>query len=197
MLIGSTDIDNELVTELVDNHKALIAYAESLVPLWAKHLPHVINNQRYYMALMIRNMLHISFYVRMSACKCLMEGCYICGIVNEVIPISRVFDACNTELLVKMLKKDFSPTSSRVSSVTVPAIVKAEIEALTGKLYEGDASRIIYNMFKDTDDLNGLISYITGEDIKDVCILQDTGNVVEVRSGRPCLKEWLRDRKQL
>lgn len=47
-------------------------------------------------------------------------------------------------------------------------LVKSEIEFLTGKLYNGDLTPVVYELFKDTKDRNGLLCVlqeVTGEHV--------------------------------
>lgn len=74
--------------------------------------------------------------------------------------------------------------------------LKEELSALTNKLYLGDPTALVYDIFKDTPDLNGLLSYLTGG-------LENAGNnepctIVREECGmRPSVEEWLARHQQL
>lgn len=71
-------------------------------------------------------------------------------------------------------------------------IYKDEVEDLTGKIFKGDLTPLIYNLFQDSRDIEGLIEYLTGEiiekDIKD--------NVVKPVAA-PDFETWFDNCKQL
>lgn len=107
MLIGSENLDYQVIKNLVGDDRAIVEYSDSLVPKWARHLPCIINNQRYFTALHIRNMLQLPFSDRKRLCNALIKDCSIHGIVNEFVPIQRIFEECDNDLLIKLLRKEY------------------------------------------------------------------------------------------
>ena len=74
--------------------------------------------------------------------------------------------------------------------------LREELSALTNKLFIGDPTALVYDILKDTPDMNGLVSYLTGG-------LEDADNnepreIVREECGlRPSVEEWLARRTQL
>ncbi len=107
MLIGSEALDYAVIRSLAFDTAGLVAYVESLVPTWARHIPQIKMNQRYYAAVHIRNMLQIPFQTRRQMYSALLDGCSIHGIVSNFVPISQLFELCDVDALIQMLRRDY------------------------------------------------------------------------------------------
>ena len=66
-------------------------------------------------------------------------------------------------------------------------LVKEELENLTGKIYNGDLTPLVFNLLENSDDLKGLLKQLTGESIK--TLQEDT---VEQPKAAPKFEEWLK-----
>ncbi len=75
--------------------------------------------------------------------------------------------------------------------------IQAELESLTHKLYEGDATYLIYSLFKNTHDKKGLLEFLSQEEVEDVCVSNTAGAVSTDCNSRPCFKEWIANCEQL
>ncbi len=107
MLIGSDALNYSVLHSLAGDTKGLLAYVDSLVPTWARHIPELKMNQRYFAAVHIRNMLNIPFAQRKEMYTALIEDCSVHGLINNFIPISQIFDLCDTAALAELLRRDY------------------------------------------------------------------------------------------
>lgn len=106
MIVGTRDLKTEELKSYVSNPSGLIAYVEDLVPIWARHIPCLAHNQRFYVAIHLRNVLTLPYKVRMSMANTLLEGIQVRGVMSSFTPITDILDACDKEALLKMLEQE-------------------------------------------------------------------------------------------
>lgn len=105
MIVGTTNIDYEDIKLLVGKPEELIIYAESLVPVWARHITCLAHNQRFYIAIHLRRVLSIPYKLRIEMCEALISGINVRGVMSSFTSITEILDVCNKEMLVEMLKR--------------------------------------------------------------------------------------------
>lgn len=66
-------------------------------------------------------------------------------------------------------------------------LVKEELENLTGKIYNGDLTPLVFNLLENSTDLQGLLKQLTGETIN--TLQEDT---VEQPKSAPNFENWLK-----
>ena len=106
MIVGTTNIDYDTVYLYTSAPDGLVDYAKNLVPLWARHIPGIVDNQRYLVALHVRKMLSIQFYKRKSMTDVLIKDIKITGIINQFVSIYDILENCDTVMLLKMLERE-------------------------------------------------------------------------------------------
>lgn len=106
MIIGTRDIKTEEVKRYADDPSGLVAYVEGLVPVWARHINCLAHNQRFYVAIHLRNVLTLPYKVRMSMASTLLEGIQVRGVMSSFTPITDILDACDKEALLEMLEQE-------------------------------------------------------------------------------------------
>lgn len=104
MIIGTDKLNYDELKLFLTEPTSLITYVDNTVPCWARHIPHIIDNQRYYVAIHIRNVLSIPYKVRVSAANVLIENIRVQGVVTTFTPITDILDICNKEALIKILR---------------------------------------------------------------------------------------------
>lgn len=104
MIVGTTDIDMQYIRQHVGDPDTIVKYACSLVPSWASHIQGIMDNQRYLVAVKLRNMLSIPYKVRESATSALIEGISLYGMVNDFVSITEIIDLCDKDKLAEALK---------------------------------------------------------------------------------------------
>lgn len=60
-----------------------------------------------------------------------------------------------------------------------------ELENITGKLFKGDITPLVYDLLKDSTDLSGLILHLTGKEV-------EVKNEVKVQTPKsaPSFDDW-------
>lgn len=107
MIVGTTNMNYTDIGRYVNSPDGLVTYATSLVPTWAQHIPGIIDNQRYLVAIYVRKMLAIDFYTRKKMVDVLVNGIRVKGVINKFISIYDILDACDSKALLQMLEKDY------------------------------------------------------------------------------------------
>lgn len=105
MLIFTKDLDWELLKKHAGNPEKLVALVDSSIPAWAAHINNIHNNQRYYAAVYLRNVLSIPFKQRMEVVNKLTEDISVSGLTSYFVSVEELIDYCNKDSLVKALKE--------------------------------------------------------------------------------------------
>lgn len=106
MVVGTKDIDIQEVNRVIQRKEDIIEYAINLVPRIIRHNTEIVNNQRYYLALLIRKNESIRFYNRMSICNKLIKDIEIFGVANEIVDFEELISKCNVTELLRYTFKD-------------------------------------------------------------------------------------------
>lgn len=80
-------------------------YIKNLIPQWALCIPGIVNNQRYFHAINVRNATSVPYKIRTPVVQSLVEGIAINGICTEFITVDELLDACDKEALILLLKE--------------------------------------------------------------------------------------------
>lgn len=104
MIIGSSKLDINKIKSYIDNPSGIVAYSDSLVPIWARHIMPIVMNQRYYIAVQLRGSGSLSFKQKAPLLEELLKGCYITGDLIEFTDIHDLLHACNKETLTVLIK---------------------------------------------------------------------------------------------
>lgn len=76
-------------------------------------------------------------------------------------------------------------------------LFQCEIEALTGKIYKGDVTPLIYDLLKTSPHLDKLLVYL-GKEIKpNVCNNEFDTTLREEINNRPCFEKWFEQFEKL
>lgn len=105
MLIGDNTIHFETLKSFTHNKKALVDYVEGLVPKWAKHIPGIVDNQRYYIALHLRNVKTIDYTTKMEMVEALVDGIHVRGSAKGFVTIHDVIERTNKQALIEVLRE--------------------------------------------------------------------------------------------
>ena len=103
MIIYTRDLDFNKVCTIVNSHGNLVRYVENLVPTWARCFPHIVDNQRYYVAMQLRSILQVPFKVRKAYVEELCNGLSLRGLTTVCITVSEVLAVCNMDSLRVMV----------------------------------------------------------------------------------------------
>jgi hypothetical protein len=85
----------------------VVQFATDLVPCFARHTPSIIDNQRYYLALLLRKNSLFTYHTCVKYCNILVQDITICGMLNEVYDISDLFIEIDKERFAKCLERSW------------------------------------------------------------------------------------------
>lgn len=84
MIVGTKDVEAYDVAQYCRDVITLRNYCDSLVPRILRHNQTIINNQRYFIALVVREIKSIPYSKRKTLYEGLLEGVSITGLANEI-----------------------------------------------------------------------------------------------------------------
>lgn len=103
--MGTLQLDYKRLKTFANNPDALISYVEDLVPIWARHIPGIVENQRYYVAVHLRNVLSLPYKTRMSMVEALTRDISLSGVMSGFTGITDIVDSCDKEMLARMIER--------------------------------------------------------------------------------------------
>lgn len=92
MIVGSKNVNKSELTKYVSSVSELIEYSDSLVPEYLRYRKEILFNQRYIVALAIREMQNISYNDRVALLDNFLRDTYITGVVDRIYDIEDLFD---------------------------------------------------------------------------------------------------------
>lgn len=104
MIVGTKDIDLEELRRSAKDATSLINYAESLVPRVLRHHVAIVNNQKYLVALYLRNMNSIPYKRRINLCEELLAEVSVTGVINTIIDFNDILTSINIDELIDYLE---------------------------------------------------------------------------------------------
>lgn len=97
MIVGSKNINKSELTKYVSSVSKLIEYSDSLVPEYLRYRKEILFNQRYIVALAIREMQNIPYSDRVMLLDNFLRDTYITGVVDRIYDIEDLFDYVDKE----------------------------------------------------------------------------------------------------
>lgn len=97
MIVGSKNINKSELAKCVSSVSKLIGYSDSLVPEYLRYRKEILFNQRYVVALAIREMQSIPYNDRVMLLDRFLRDTYITGVVDRIYDIEDLFDYVDKE----------------------------------------------------------------------------------------------------
>lgn len=97
MIVGSKNINKSELAKCVSSVSKLIDYSDSLVPEYLSYRKEILFNQRYVVALAIREMQSIPYNDRVMLLDRFLRDTYITGVVDRIYDIEDLFDYVDKE----------------------------------------------------------------------------------------------------
>ena len=97
MIVGSKNINKSELTKYVSSVSKLIEYSDSLVPEYLRYRKEILFNQRYIVALSVREIQSISYNDRVALLDNFLRDTYITGVVDRIYDIEDLFDYVDKE----------------------------------------------------------------------------------------------------
>ena len=105
MIVGNTQIDNSKLLSCRDV-QALRDYALSLVPPYVRHIPAILDNQKWLVAVNLRKCKNIAFYKRTELANQLLTDVEITGDITTIISIDDCIRTSDIDYLMYLLFKE-------------------------------------------------------------------------------------------
>ena len=97
MIVGSKNVNKSEIAKCVSSVSKLIDYSDSLVPEYLRYRKEILFNQRYIVALAIREMQSIPYNDRVILLDRFLRDTYITGVVDRIYDIEDLFDYVDKE----------------------------------------------------------------------------------------------------
>lgn len=99
MIIGVADIPESEITKHIQSVEEFCVYCEQLVPEEYRHIKAIVDNQKYYCCLILRQITGISWPKKRGLINVVMSSVQIVGYVDSVVEVSVLNDMVNRERL--------------------------------------------------------------------------------------------------
>lgn len=103
MIVGTKDIP---VQDIIDNLTRLPYYCEELIPPPLRGNINILNNQKYYVSLLLGKLYKVEYATRMDYVESLMQGVYVTGTLSSISDFRDLITECDREYLLHLLKED-------------------------------------------------------------------------------------------
>lgn len=108
MIVGTKDISPYAVKKHCTSITALRDYCEVLVPRVLRHIKPIVNNQKYIVALVVRNISSIPYKERKELCEELLSDVAVTGVINEIYDFEDIMYELDIDLLTKFISENRS-----------------------------------------------------------------------------------------
>lgn len=99
MVVGRKTFSIEDVLANAKTVNTLKTFARSLIPDFAAHIPNILENQIYLVALAVRRIDMIPLKERTALCEELLDGIVVKGQINEVYDLQDILSRVNADKL--------------------------------------------------------------------------------------------------
>lgn len=106
MIVGKKVIDVERLRAVYLKPSALERYCESLIPRYARHLPHILDNQKYLVALAIRKEETLPIKLRKDICETLLKNTVVKGYLHSITEVEDLILSSDIDRLLRNLFKE-------------------------------------------------------------------------------------------
>lgn len=104
MIVGTATIRDEDIKRVVNSDSDIIDFSNSLIPTWARHIKGVSDNQRYIVAVYLRNVSTIPYKKRKPLIDKLLCDIALTGVANSLCTITDIVNMCDKAKLVDALR---------------------------------------------------------------------------------------------
>lgn len=105
VIVGTKELDIYEIRKHCYSVEELINYSDSLVPRILRHDIRIVYNQRYLVAIAVRNIKSIPWNRRKELYEGLLEGVAISGLANQVYDYEDIMYSIDTDLLAVYINK--------------------------------------------------------------------------------------------
>lgn len=106
MIVGCKDIDFTELKRACRSISALRDLALDLVPTPLRHIPAVLDNQKYLIALQVRSVQSFTWQKRKSLCEAILEGVRIKGVPDVFYDYDDILQSIDRDAFKRYLEED-------------------------------------------------------------------------------------------
>lgn len=106
MIIGCKVVDIPSLKRACVSVDRLVTYATELVPTPLQHLTQIVDNQKYFVALQVRQLQSLPWRKRKELCEGLLSGIRIKGMPDGFYDYTDILLAIDKEAFVRYLRED-------------------------------------------------------------------------------------------
>lgn len=106
MIIGKRNLSEDELREAIETRASLSKFIRMSVPPVLRHIPQIINNQKYITALQIRKLEGVKFNHKMNVVNELVESLTLQGSINEAYTLEDILVEVDFDKLLKALFED-------------------------------------------------------------------------------------------
>lgn len=106
MIVGTKVVDTSQLRIACKSTMDLIKFSDSLVPRCLSHIEEIKNNQRYLVAIKVRQLQGIPYVFKQKLQDSLLENITIRGTLNVLIDLEDLMLNVNVDKILKELFKD-------------------------------------------------------------------------------------------
>lgn len=106
MIVGCKDIDFSALKQACRNEDSLLRFTTGLVPAPLRHIPEVIDNQKYLVALQVRSVQSMTWQKRKDLCEALLLGVRIKGVPDALYDYKDLLLAIDNAAFERYLQEE-------------------------------------------------------------------------------------------
>ena len=105
MIVGTKEINLKVLKSKCGSIESLITYCEELVPRIVRHNREIVDNQKYLVALYLRDIKTIPFDKRHELCEELLRDVSLTGHANEIHDFDEILGEIDVDKLATYINK--------------------------------------------------------------------------------------------
>ena len=106
MIVGTKYVDMSELHRNCTDVMALREYCRLLVPRLFRHDTRIVDNQKYYVAMLVRNIRSIPFDRRKDLYEGLLHGVRVTGIINTIYDVEEAIGEVDMEKLARYRNRE-------------------------------------------------------------------------------------------
>lgn len=103
MIVGSKIINRPALISACINEKTIVEFARNLVPRFIRHNKEIVDNQRYLVALEVRELNEVPYGKKIKLTNALLSGILIRGTLNRITDIEDIMISVNMDMILEKL----------------------------------------------------------------------------------------------
>lgn len=106
MIIGTKDVNFSALKQACRDEESLRRFVSNLVPSPIAHIPAIVDNQKYFVALQVRSIQSLSWQKRKSLCESLLKGVRVKGVPDSFYDYNDLLLAIDSTAFSRYLEEE-------------------------------------------------------------------------------------------